>query len=78
MKQKEKKQQQQNSNLKELNPWPSYIQDRLQLWEKFKAKYAEELTKKPSKAIVVTLPDGKKVEGASWQTTPYEIAKGIR
>lgn len=78
MKQKEKKQQQQNSNLKELNPWPSYIQDRLVLWEKFKAKYAEELTKKPSKSIVVTLPDGKKVEAASWKTTPYEIAKGIR
>lgn len=76
--QKEKKQQNANSNLKELNPWPSYIQERLVLWDKLKAKYDEELAKKPEKAIVVTLPDGKKVEATSWKTTPYEIAKGIR
>lgn len=79
MKQKEKKQQQNaTSNLKELNPLPSYIQDRLVLWEKLKAKYDEELLKKPGTTIVVTLPDGKKVEATSWKTTPYEVAKGIR
>lgn len=75
----EKKQQQgTNSNLKELNPWPSYIQDRLVLWEKLKAKYQEQLAKMPEKVIAVTLPDGKKVEATSWKTTPYEVAKGIR
>lgn len=77
MKQKEKKQEQ-NTNLKELNPWPAYIQDRLVLWEKLKAKYSEEMAKKPEKAIVVTLPDGKKIEATSFKTTPYEVAKGIR
>lgn len=79
MKQKEKKQEQNtNSNVKELNPWPAYIQDRLVLWEKFKIKYNEEMAKKPETAIVVTLPDGKKIEATSFKTTPYEVAKGIR
>jgi len=29
-------------------------------------------------AIKVTLPDGKIVEGKAWETTPYEVARGIR
>lgn len=32
---------------------------------------------KPREPIKVTLPDGKVVEGTSWETTPYDIAKGI-
>jgi hypothetical protein len=24
------------------------------------------------------LPDGKQVDGLAWETTPYEVAKGIR
>ncbi len=31
-----------------------------------------------SKAIKVTLPDGKVVEAESWKTTPYQVACGIR
>ena len=27
--------------------------------------------------IVVTLPDGKQVEGKTWETTPYTVAAGI-
>ncbi len=27
--------------------------------------------------IVVTLPDGKEVEGKTWETTPYTVAAGI-
>lgn len=77
MKAKEKKTPQ-NSNVKELNPWPQYIEDRLSLWEKFKAKYSEELQQKPKTPIKVTLPDGKIVEGVSWETTAYDIAKNIR
>lgn len=61
----------------ELNPWPSYIQDRLKLWEELKAEYEQELASKPSEPITVVLPDGKKVEAKSWVTTPYDIAKGI-
>lgn len=32
---------------------------------------------KPKEKIQVTLPDGKVVEGLSWETTPYQIACGI-
>ncbi len=28
-------------------------------------------------SIAVTLPDGKKVEGLAWETTPYSVAAGI-
>lgn len=77
MKQKEKKQVT-GVNAKELNPWPSFIQERQALWDKLKAKYDEELAGKPEKVIVVTLPDGKKVEATSWKTTPYDVARGIR
>ncbi|KAL3288602.1 hypothetical protein HHI36_003040 [Cryptolaemus montrouzieri] len=62
---------------KELKPLPDYINDRLKLWDKFKARYNEELASKPHDPIKVTLPDGKIVEGVSWQTTAYDVAKGI-
>ncbi|XP_008554533.1 threonine--tRNA ligase 1, cytoplasmic isoform X1 [Microplitis demolitor] len=65
------------SNLSELNPWPSFIQDRIKMWDELKAKYEEELASKPVKDITVTLPDGKQVNGQSWRTTPYDVAKGI-
>lgn len=31
----------------------------------------------PREPITITLPDGKQVEGKSWETTPYDIARGI-
>ncbi|XP_063702115.1 threonine--tRNA ligase 1, cytoplasmic isoform X2 [Culicoides brevitarsis] len=61
----------------ELNPWPAYIQERLTLWDTLKKQYDEELTLKPKVSINVTLPDGKIVEGKSWETTPFDVAKGI-
>lgn len=61
----------------ELQPWPSYIQERLQLWDEFKAAREAELAAKSIQQIVVTLPDGKTVEGESWRTTPYQIAQSI-
>lgn len=66
------------SNIKELSPRPSYIEDRLQIWDKLKAKYLAELAAKPKNHINITLPDGKVVEGTSWNTTAYDIAKSIR
>ncbi|RZC42120.1 tRNA-synt 2b, HGTP anticodon and/or TGS domain containing protein [Asbolus verrucosus] len=65
------------SSVSELKPWPSYIQDRLNLWEKLKAQYEADLANKPEKSISVTLPDGKEVEAIAWKTTAYDIAKGI-
>lgn len=64
--------------IKELSPWPEYIDKRITLWNKLKSKYEKELASKPDIAIVVSLPDGKKIEGKAWRTSPYEIAQGIR
>lgn len=63
---------------KELNPPPSYIQERLTIWDKLKEKYLLDLANKSKKAIKVKLPDGKEVEATAWETTAYDIAKGIR
>lgn len=81
MKEKKKKEESNSGSgggVAELNPWPEYIQRRLDLWDKFKAQYDEEMASKPELSIVVTLPDGKTVEAKAWKTTPYDVAKGIR
>uniref|UniRef100_A0A4W3JZ64 threonine--tRNA ligase n=1 Tax=Callorhinchus milii TaxID=7868 RepID=A0A4W3JZ64_CALMI len=64
----------------ELDPWPDYINKRLELYNKLKAEndtILAERAAKDSKPITVTLPDGKQVEGESWKSTPYQIACGI-
>ncbi|XP_035209779.1 threonine--tRNA ligase 1, cytoplasmic-like isoform X2 [Stegodyphus dumicola] len=61
----------------ELKPWPSYIQERLEMWKKLYADYNAKLAAKTPDPIKITLPDGKVVEGESWRTTPYQIAQGI-
>ncbi|XP_054277975.1 threonine--tRNA ligase 1, cytoplasmic-like isoform X2 [Macrosteles quadrilineatus] len=61
----------------ELNPWPSYIQERIAMWDKLKAQYDAEIAAKVPENITVTLPDGKQVSAQSWRTTPYDVAKGI-
>ncbi|KAL1512865.1 hypothetical protein ABEB36_002377 [Hypothenemus hampei] len=67
----------QKLGVSELKPPPSYIEERLNLWNKLKVQYDEELAAKPEVPIKVTLPDGKVVEAVSWRTTAYDIAKGI-
>ncbi|XP_065214511.1 threonine--tRNA ligase 1, cytoplasmic-like isoform X3 [Planococcus citri] len=61
----------------EMNPWPSFIKERNDVWEKLKSEYEQELASKPSVPIKVILSDGKQVDVKSWETTPYDIAKGI-
>ncbi|CAN9512978.1 unnamed protein product [Ophioblennius macclurei] len=64
----------------ELTPPPQYIDDRLGLYAKLKAEHdalMAERAAKDSKAIKVTLPDGKVVDAESWKTTPYQVACGI-
>lgn len=78
MKDKAKKAGNEKSGVQELNPLPAYIQDRLDLWDKLKTKYDEELASKDKTSIKVTLPDGKQVEALAWKTTAYDVAKGIR
>lgn len=65
----------------QLNPWPEYINTRLEMYNKLKAEHDSilaEKAEKDSKPIKVTLPDGKQVDAESWKTTPYQIACGIR
>ncbi|XP_076010294.1 threonine--tRNA ligase 1, cytoplasmic isoform X1 [Genypterus blacodes] len=70
-----------DSNVKaELSPPPAYIEDRLALYTKLKAEHEAlmaERAAKDSRAIKVTLPDGKVVDAESWKTTPYQVACGI-
>ncbi|XP_070759953.1 threonine--tRNA ligase 1, cytoplasmic isoform X2 [Enoplosus armatus] len=64
----------------ELSPPPQYIEERLTLYAKLKAEHEAlmaERAAKNSRAIKVTLPDGKVVEAESWKTTPYQVACGI-
>uniref|UniRef100_A0A8D3BRE8 threonine--tRNA ligase n=1 Tax=Scophthalmus maximus TaxID=52904 RepID=A0A8D3BRE8_SCOMX len=64
----------------ELTPPPQYIDGRLTLYAKLKAEHEAlmaERAAKNSRAIKVTLPDGKVVEAESWKTTPYQVACGI-
>ncbi|XP_074935383.1 threonine--tRNA ligase 1, cytoplasmic isoform X2 [Phalacrocorax aristotelis] len=64
----------------ELNPWPAFISERLEMYNKLKAEHDALLAERAandSKPIKVTLPDGKQVDAESWKTTPYQIACGI-
>lgn len=74
---KEKKNAGGDGAKKEAKPEPAYIASRIALWDKLKKKYDEEVALKARVPIQVTLPDGKIVEGTSWQSTPYDIAKTI-
>lgn len=61
----------------ELDPPPSYIQERLVMFDRLWAQQEEFLKNRERKQIKVTLPDGRVVDGESWTTTPYDIASGI-
>jgi len=61
----------------ELNPLPTFIEERIKFFDELKAQYDAEIEAKEKQAIKVTLPDGKEVGGQSWKTTPYEVAQGI-
>lgn len=56
---------------------PDYIANRQALWDKLKKQYDDEVAAKTKDPIKITLPDGKTIEGKSWETTPYSVAAGI-
>ncbi|XP_075697820.1 threonine--tRNA ligase 1, cytoplasmic isoform X1 [Rhinoderma darwinii] len=75
-----KKTKEGNGGRPELSPWPEYINQRLEIYNKLKAEHDSLLAAKAakeSKPIKVTLPDGKQVDAESWKTTPYQVAAGI-
>ncbi|KAK3941197.1 hypothetical protein QBC46DRAFT_383503 [Diplogelasinospora grovesii] len=61
----------------ELNPPPSFINDRVELFDKLYKEQQEELAKKPRTEILITMPDGTVKTGKAYETTPGEIAKSI-
>lgn len=61
-----------------MMPPPEFMEARMVMWDKLKKEYDEFVAKQEPKAIKITLPDGKEVEGQAWRTTPYEVARGIR
>nr|XP_019954855.1 PREDICTED: threonine--tRNA ligase, cytoplasmic [Paralichthys olivaceus] len=64
----------------ELSPPPQYIDERLALYAKLKTEHEALMAERAannSRAIKVTLPDGKVVDAESWKTTPYQVACGI-
>ncbi|XP_052239215.1 threonine--tRNA ligase 1, cytoplasmic-like isoform X2 [Dreissena polymorpha] len=67
----------QGDKLKELNPPPEFQASRQQLWDRLKKEYDDWVAAQEKKPIKITLPDGKVVEGKAWETTPYDVARGI-
>lgn len=61
-----------------MTPPPAYLAARLEIWDKLKKERDEFIASQERKSITITLPDGKKVDGQAWHTTPYEVAKSIR
>eukprot|EP00048_Salpingoeca_helianthica_P024282 m.31062 g.31062 ORF g.31062 m.31062 type:complete len:817 (+) comp9287_c0_seq3:25-2475(+) len=76
-KKKEKKPAAEGALEVEMNPPAAYIASRIELFDKLYAEYQSEVAAKPRNAIKITLPDGKVVEGKAWETSPYDVAKGI-
>merc|ERR1711936_459982 len=77
----EKKEKEKNAGpskkIGELKPPPSFIADRLAMWDRLKAEQDARIAAEVPKPLTVTLPDGKTVAGETWRTTPYDIALGI-
>jgi len=60
---------------KEANP--GWLNERLKRYEEIAEQRASEFEKKQRKEVIVTLPDGKEVKAVAWETSPYDVAKGI-
>ncbi|KAI8140952.1 hypothetical protein BJV82DRAFT_620134 [Fennellomyces sp. T-0311] len=61
----------------EWNPPPEYLQHRIEMFDRLKAKADAALKEKPREPITITLPDGTTKEGVSYETSPMAIAMGI-
>uniref|UniRef100_A0A8C9F1E1 Uncharacterized protein n=1 Tax=Pavo cristatus TaxID=9049 RepID=A0A8C9F1E1_PAVCR len=68
------------ASLLQLQCEPSFIEDRLKLYETLKKEHDALLAYRAAsetKPIKITLTDGKIADGESWKTTPYQLAVGI-
>lgn len=62
----------------QLSPPPEFIEFRQKMWDRLKKEYDDWVNEQTPQPIKVKLPDGKVIDGQSWRTTPYEVAKSIR
>ena len=72
-----KKAEKKPSNALYLDPQPEFIDQRIAMFEHFKQKYDEEISKKEKVPIKVTLKDGSIKEGTAYETSPMDIASSI-
>lgn len=61
----------------ELTPPPSYLQDRINLFDKVQAEHDAWVAKQPRDDITITLGNGTIKTGKAWEITPGEIAREI-
>ncbi|KAF3077461.1 Threonine--tRNA ligase, cytoplasmic [Trichoderma lentiforme] len=61
----------------ELPVLPEFIQHRIAIFDKIKAKRDAEVAAKPREEITISMPNGKEEKGTAWETTPGAIARGI-
>ncbi|KAI1716417.1 tRNA synthetase class II core domain (G, h, p, S and t) domain-containing protein [Ditylenchus destructor] len=61
----------------EMPQWPTFIQQRIEMFDQLMEKYKIELANKPRVPIKITLPNGNEQEGVAWETTPLQIAEKI-
>ncbi|KAJ3103447.1 threonyl-tRNA synthetase [Phlyctochytrium bullatum] len=59
----------------QLTPRAEYIQHRIDMFDELFKAYNEEVAAKPRLDIKISLPDGRQIDGKSWETTPMEIAR---
>lgn len=60
-----------------LDPQPEFIDHRIEMFEKFKKQYDDEISQKERVPIKITLKDGTIKEGTSYETCPFDLAKAI-
>ena len=60
-----------------LPPPPDYLMPREEFYARLRADNDEFLKTKLPQKIVITLPDGAKIEGKSWKTSPLDVAQQI-
>lgn len=60
-----------------LDSQPEFIESRIKMFDEIKAKYDEEIAKKPRESIKLVLKDGNIKVGTSYETTPMEIGHSI-
>jgi threonyl-tRNA synthetase len=58
-------------------PAPEYVDHRIKIFDELKVKYEAFVAAQPRNPIRITLPDGRQMDGTSWETTPLQIAKMI-